>query len=1043
MTNGEKLQADYFKQAQLGNGWFTYEFRPNPRVPSRPKLGYAEKIVKWNRASWLGGGIDGVQYPLIEECSAAYVSLCSEKNVLGLVGFAEASIMTSQQRDPEELDNLLLAITAAGHAYFCFHLACRYTDEGPHQARFGIGDFFLEVVDGEGIFRASGRHPSWVGRTIGNVFADIEHSLNSQAKYMEMIQDAAYSDDEWFSYFWQNKVNPQVQAMRTYVRPVLYQPAFQKAQIFFVMVHLMDEEQPPICDPFNSTLSAMQCGSNAHCASAFGELGFCDCDKGFRAVLTPLATACDGNYAKDYGLFCEEVIIMCSIGTELDPYDGVSCRTCRPGFSARMLAGSGMCDACVPGKIAVASTLAEPVTACTPCPPGSDTQLKSGQSVCIPCTPGLGTVKGSSNCQPCPAGFYTGGGVCLACDDAFQKLTSELGSALPTAGGGLQTLISEVGSDDFDDCTCAAGTYFIPKLQACHVCSERELRGLVCQGGVALPFVKEGYFARVLPYSAAYVRSKDNGIEYLTAKGQDSALEGFEILECQYKKAACPGNAATGNTNWRLVSECSDGLEMMAEYGVPCTRCADTYHKDVGSDGVYECFECTGGNLILVPLTLAAIGIMLVALYKGSKHSATQAATSTMLLGSLLSVVVNMLQTFSVISVFNIQIPAIMIPFFKILRVLLFDIELLKWECTAGYELGARYTMQMFVPLAPLCLLALTKLPQVNTPKLLNSLGVLYGVGYISLCRISFLPFECNADHPTVGLETMTHFPDSTCEEGEAITGVAVFGIVFYVFGILALYGGLAYVAPKKYRDETFRQSTGFLLNRWRPSSWYFQVIAMLRNLLISTVPVAYPTDGSMQLGWTAFITTAYVVTQSHSGPWRHGIVNVADAALSICIACICNFTLSIGATFGNKDLDVDSRVDAHGILVVVPFFTALLFPFAAWGAFFVNGRSPTLAKENAAGITYLSALTRLTEFLCDVDDASLIRLTSTYLTSKESSQLVSISTTMINEFLDERIEHVRLPRRLLFKAGEAQSTAAPGSFEDRRKAVPARCIRT
>ena len=94
----------------------------------------------------------------------------------------------------------------------------------------------------------------------------------------------------------------------------------------------------------------------------------------------------------------------------------------------------------------------------------------------------------------------------------------------------------------------------------------------------------------------------------------------------------------------------------------------------------------------------------------------------------------------------------------------------------------------------------------------------IYGVGYISLCRISFLPFECNADHPTIGLETMTHFPDSTCDEGEAITGIAVFGICVYVFGILSLYGAVAYVAPKKYRDETFRQSTGFLLNRWQPS---------------------------------------------------------------------------------------------------------------------------------------------------------------------------------------------------------------------------------
>merc|ERR1719421_1822177 len=101
-----------------------------------------------------------------------------------------------------------------------------------------------------------------------------------------------------------------------------------------------------------------------------------------------------------------------------------------------------------------------------------------------------------------------------------------------------------------------------------------------------------------------------------------------------------------------------------------------------------------------------------------------------------------------------------------------------------------------------------------------------------------------------------------------SVVPMGVAAILVYVIFILSLFSTIVWKAPLLYLEPNFRVATAFLIARWKPDAWWFGPVSMVRNLLLSIVPLAVPTDGNMQLGFCACVIGVYMFVQGKIGPW-------------------------------------------------------------------------------------------------------------------------------------------------------------------------------
>ena len=310
-----------------------------------------------------------------------------------------------------------------------------------------------------------------------------------------------------------------------------------------------------------------------------------------------------------------------------------------------------------------------------------------------------------------------------------------------------------------------------------------------------------------------------------------------------------------------------------------------------------------------------------------------------------------------------------------------------------------------------------------------SSLTKEYAVGYISLCRIAVKIFECDATHPSFA-PTSVPFPDKTCEEGAEYHAFGFVGIFLYIILILGVYSYVAYIAPARYADEVFRRGTAFLFGRWQRAVWWFTPVTMLRNLAVALIPVVYPTDGAMQLGWTQAVVVVYLIAQSVFSPWKVRSINGADAVTSGSIVMVCGFVLSIGAIPISREMIV-TRTDDYSVFCILPLVAAFLaLPYAF---FFVLWQTGTTASSRALEKEILPLLTRAVELLARVPDDTLFALPNV-LTGSEMDAFKNVIGVLLHEVFMEKIPGVTITRRL-FVQQAVDMPVQLGTFESRRAA--------
>lgn len=615
---------------------------------------------------------------------------------------------------------------------------------------------------------------------------------------------------------------------------------------------------------------------------------------------------------------CVQAVPACPSGTAYNA-SAAACTLCGPGFYAdngpRTLNPSE-CTACPAGRVAVAAGSAS----CAPCAAGS--AAAPGSSACALCPAGRQGVQAGAPCSPCPRGAFTdlpGSIDCLQCPSGTEassegstacsaclpgRARSALGPAVECqlCGRGTYSLGNSsdcsicqsgqfqdsvartacatctaplttvaTGAKSEVDCVCPEGTYLpsggaasngSEQLPGCQRCPEK----MACPVGSRQDEMPEYNPEALGPYPAV-----EPG--FMTLRG-----DGFKVFKCLSERA-CPGGptAACG--------------ELRDDRSVACGRCIDgAFEKDSA------CHQCGNNGLWLLAiaavLAVILVGILTIMVNKDM----FMVSASTLMMMILTGLMLSCVQTLGIFASLSIQWFEPVDTILQLVKLLSFDLKVLKVQCAASHALVAEYVLRQCIaplgmPVILATLIAKKRLWNQETNiglEFTNSVGTIFNVVFISILFSAFHPFVCYP-HPC-RLASMRSMPSVLCFAGDANhTGMVLAGLLAFLT-VPVPFASAVTVATWKY--PTWISGTGassqyahrafrFLFIRFKPKRYYYGVPLLIRSFLLCLVPVALSNDVALQVSLASAIICIFMLVQQQLNPWARPSTNVIDGALS------------------------------------------------------------------------------------------------------------------------------------------------------------------
>lgn len=426
---------------------------------------------------------------------------------------------------------------------------------------------------------------------------------------------------------------------------------------------------------------------------------------------------------------------------------------------------------------------------------------------------------------------------------------------------------SEKGASNASACGCAAGLYEVgedlksatdEEQNQCYECPE----GVKCLGFDSLPLVEEGY--------------------YMDPKASRKAPV-LQVWKCTSAKS-CPGQS--GNATDAVCTKNMDGLN--------CGLCQEGYYRS----GQHECEEC-GEKEWIAPLAFLAFFFACgVFHYIWHRHASHVEATENLLGSITLGVTLSFFQSLGVFDRLNFSWPAPFQRFLDIIKILFFDLSFLGPDCVLTQGLALSYSMPMSLPLVIvgtflawyglsiiLNFLSRCKFPRFGFSGIINSTGMVIQALYISICATTVSILDCYESDKTVGTRVIRSRPYAICwsTEHNSMIPLIVLGITFYVVGILSTFIWAVAVAPRHYVDDHFRTKINFMVFKYRPNTWWYGIILMIRALALSMVSVIFPDDAFPQFLLMLTIFVAALCVHLKLMPLADGLSNNMEA-FEICL---------------------------------------------------------------------------------------------------------------------------------------------------------------
>jgi len=354
----------------------------------------------------------------------------------------------------------------------------------------------------------------------------------------------------------------------------------------------------------------------------------------------------------------------------------------------------------------------------------------------------------------------------------------------------------------------------------------------------------------------------------------------WEAMQCApYAVNSCPRTEDPAVA----TSKCAAGRDPESRV---CALCLDGYFQDGD-----ECAKCSGSASGLpVFLSMIMWFLTLLGTYYFCNSPVTQAASTLLTTSVGLGMMLTGFQALSVMANFSVEWGSPFVEVLNVMKLLVFDVELLQVECVYPSTAISRYTMRILIPLITVVayvgcyvvsktLLPMIKKPSWEFPKTVNSAGQIWNAMYITITMTAFLPFQCYS-HPN-GQSSLLKFPDVLCWEEDYSMWLTL-GVIFTLFygvGFFTLCAVANWKAPSASHDiPRFTMFFRFLLFRFRTDRWYWGTVLMTRSLCMSLVPIVGSNNGNLQLLLFTMTLGTFLPAQCYVMPWKTALLNYADS---------------------------------------------------------------------------------------------------------------------------------------------------------------------
>jgi len=256
---------------------------------------------------------------------------------------------------------------------------------------------------------------------------------------------------------------------------------------------------------------------------------------------------------------------------------------------------------------------------------------------------------------------------------------------------------------------------------------------------------------------------------------------------------------------------------------------------------------------------------------------------------------------------------------------------------------GLRLALAPLAVPCMLCTLLIKKYgPRIGKPRtrilveLSNAIGTMFSFFFISIVLSAMNPYICYK-HPGSSGESMLSDPSLLCFEGGEHTSMIIISIIALLlvalpFLVFSAYGVIMY--PRliaSHRGATLLHAGRFLFLRYTPERYYFQVIILVRNLLLCIIPAVFRGQPSTQVLFMCMALSLYVIIEEEQQPWRSHLCNPLDASMSqiLLLMLLCG-ALFLEDTPQRHTVSVLSSIALCGLL----FFGSIGLAAGIWARF-------------------------------------------------------------------------------------------------------------
>lgn len=555
----------------------------------------------------------------------------------------------------------------------------------------------------------------------------------------------------------------------------------------------------------------------------------------------------------------------------------------------------------------------EGMSRCSACEPGTYNEVP-GSSTCSLCPIGMTTSSpAAAECEPCALGFFSGNLGAVECSRcSMGKYSNQSGStscsACPVNEGFPMSTLFQAATGK-QDCVCPENAY-LSEDEVCVDCPP----GMTCAKGSSLLALRAQQERRVNETAS------DTHLYPVVLPGHWSEPEEpLSVFLCRDENA-CPGG---------LPGSCGPLMS-----GIACAVCENEYFLDEG-----QCVPCNSieTSKVLFPVMPVVFGpLVVILMYNKMQDPVEKWGSGRNGVGVALYLLINHYQVLALIRSCNLKMPSSIHSVWKTWSFLVDFASILRPDCAGYADFSGGMVVRVLLPILGLLIFLMVFLGShivahfkpdhegMNKNIIFNCYMTMIYTFFIGIAALSLELFKCY-DHPN-GEKSLSAAPEIICQSKgwNDLVVVAVFAILIYCVGAFCIYTRVLLIAPNKFHEEEFRQRWKFLLAKFRPSTWWWGIIVLLKSLLLNFAMIV-STGGADQLTWINIVVLLYTAGLTMAWPWRHNLANMVDLGAQ---GALC-FVVQMATRFAGSQEEI-SNVTLANMVLFVSFTPFLAFGIAA-----------------------------------------------------------------------------------------------------------------